>query len=266
MLYHGTDTKHLFYDHLFFTNGNGYEWLNGRLISKYESTDDEIFNNRKSSWLYNLDDYKKELKELEEELEECKPSDTYINYIERDVKRIKSKIKTFKPFYVNKDKDILITTLPYNIGSWNAITSIPINVKDDYLLGALESVDFYLDRFYMKYNQLDFQEMLKLQRYLINRFKVRLDGLGYKLFNYTINMTDDELSIHNKWDCESFLKENTTVYIAKKDTNLNDVTEKQVIIKKGEKIYVTKDSITTNNEYLDTLGFNQLKNMNFIKL
>jgi len=269
MFYNGSNARNHFFEQLFFLNGNGYQWLNGRLVCYSESTDKEIIDSRKFSWKHKCKDYKKDIIELEKELIECqsKEEDSYVKYVKRRLVKLRKKVEVFNPFYETDKGDNPVTRLPDNIGSWNTITAIPTDVKDDYLLGAIEAVDFYLNRFYMKYKQLDFQELIKLQKFLITKFGDRIDGLGYVPVVYTTNMTADELNIHNEWDCESVLRENTTVYIAERDTSVNDASETHVMVKKGEKVYVTKDSVTTdNNEYLDTLDFKNQKIINFVKI
>ena len=134
-------TKLSVYDHLFLTNGNGYRWKNGELISEDDeencSIDDgleALFNNELQ---YDF---------LEDYLNATTDSEDIINYFKR---RNKEKLELAKVI-INYEKIIneklYITTdvVLYPLCEYAKILNIPNDIKDDWKDAIKEFLDFIM--------------------------------------------------------------------------------------------------------------------------
>jgi hypothetical protein len=147
------------YDHLFLTNGNGYDWVNGELIDKYNEKPNIISIEEAIDKLFN-DDYRIELTtdrmffyigELNKDEKVVKESLQY------DLKRYAQNVKTI----INAEKAVNqslfeiepIITLDglepeyflYPLCEYSKIMNIPNDIKSDWLDGIKELMDYLLN-------------------------------------------------------------------------------------------------------------------------
>ena len=134
-------TKLSIYNHLFLTNGNGYEWIDGELVSKDDIEDFTIENGL--DILFN-DEFQYEL--LSNYLEITSDKEDIINYFKR---RNKEKFELAKVI-VNYEKIInekLYLTDEeelYPLCKYAKILNIPDNIKDDWKDAIKEFVYFIM--------------------------------------------------------------------------------------------------------------------------
>jgi hypothetical protein len=147
------------YDHLFLTNGNGYDWVNGELIDKYNEKPNIISIEEAIDKLFN-DDYRIELTtdrmffyigELNKDEKVVKESLQY------DLKRYAQNVKTI----INAEKAVnqsLFEIEPiisleglepecflYPLCEYSKIMNIPNDIKSDWLNGIKELMDYLLN-------------------------------------------------------------------------------------------------------------------------
>jgi hypothetical protein len=147
------------YDHLFLTNGNGYDWVNGELIEKYNEKPNIISIEEAIDKLFN-DDYRIELTtdrmffyigELNKDEKVVKESLQY------DLKRYAQNVKTI----INAEKAVnqsLFEIEPiisleglepecflYPLCEYSKIMNIPNDIKSDWLDGIKELMDYLLN-------------------------------------------------------------------------------------------------------------------------
>lgn len=140
-------TKLSVYDHLFLTNGNGYRWENGELISlDYNKTNysvedglEALFNNEYQyqlleSYISNFDDPKEFVsylkKENKQKLKLVKRILNAENIVEEEL------------HMSNKEEEIL--HLLYPLSKYSAILNIPTDIKDDWKDAIKEFLDFIM--------------------------------------------------------------------------------------------------------------------------
>ena len=134
-------TKLSVYDHLFLTNGNGYRWENGELISEDDeencSIDDgleALFNNELQ---YDF---------LEDYLNATTDSEDIINYFKR---RNKEKLELAKVIInyekiINEKLYITNDVVLYPLCEYAKILNIPNDIKDDWKDAIKEFLDFIM--------------------------------------------------------------------------------------------------------------------------
>ena len=147
------------YDHLFLTNGNGYDWVNGELIDKYnkrlniisiEEAIDKLFNDEfridltTDRMFFYIGELNKEEKVVKESLQ-------------YDLKRYAQNVKTI----INAEKAVnqsLFEIEPiisleglepecflYPLCEYSKIMNIPNDIKPDWLEGIKELMDYLLN-------------------------------------------------------------------------------------------------------------------------
>jgi len=186
VIFGGIDTRYKILDHLFFTNGNGYIWLDGRLVDCYKGTDESLHKDHLKDWEYNCIQQREKIERYKQRLEECTPEDVdRIRFTNDSIDDANEIINNFDPFMngLRKHRHRLIDKgvydLPTDISSYCKISEIPDDVKDDYLLGALEMTDFYLERFKDEHESPRYQELVTLKSNLVSKFNTRLIELKY---------------------------------------------------------------------------------------
>lgn len=147
------------YDHLFLTNGNGYDWVNGELIEKYnerlnvisiEEAIDKLFNNESridlttDRMFFYIGELNKEEKVVKESLQY-----DLVRYAQ-DVKTIinAEKLANQSLFEIEP-----ITSLDglkpectlYPLSNYSKIMNIPDDIKSDWLEGIKELMNYLLN-------------------------------------------------------------------------------------------------------------------------
>lgn len=147
------------YDHLFLTNGNGYDWVNGELIEPSNEKPNVISIEEAIDKLFN-DEYRIDLttdrmffyiEELEKEEKVVKES------LQNDLKRYAQDVKTI----INAEKAVnqsLFEIEPiisldglepectlYPLSKYSKIMNIPDDIKSDWLDGIKELMDYLLN-------------------------------------------------------------------------------------------------------------------------
>ena len=134
-------TKLSVYDHLFLTNGNGYKWENGQLISKDDEENCSIDDGLEA--LFN-DELQYDF--LEDYLNVTTDSEDIINYFKR---RNKEKLELVKVI-INYEKIINEKLYLHNkeelypLCKYSKILNIPDDIKDDWKDAIKEFLDFIM--------------------------------------------------------------------------------------------------------------------------
>lgn len=134
-------TKLSVYDHLFLTNGNGYKWENGQLISKDDEENCSIDDGLEA--LFN-DELQYDF--LEGYLNVTTDSEDIINYFKR---RNKEKLELVKVI-INYEKIINEKLYLHNkeelypLCKYSKILNIPDDIKDDWKDAIKEFLDFIM--------------------------------------------------------------------------------------------------------------------------
>jgi hypothetical protein len=147
------------YDHLFLTIGNGYDWVNGELIEKYnekpniisiEEAIDKLFNDESRIDLTTdrMFFYIGELKKGEIVVKESLQYD--LKRYARDVKTIINAEKAVNQSLFEIEPIISLDGLKpecilYPLSKYSEIMNIPDNVKPDWLNGIKELMDYLLN-------------------------------------------------------------------------------------------------------------------------
>lgn len=134
-------TKLSVYDHLFLTNGNGYRWENGELIS-----DDDEENCSMDDGLEALFNDELQYDFLEDYLEVTTDSEDIINYFKR---RNKEKLELVKVIInhekiINEKLHIINEVNLYPLCKYSKILNIPNDIKDDWKDAIKEFLDFIM--------------------------------------------------------------------------------------------------------------------------
>lgn len=135
-------TKLSVYNHLFLTNGNGYRWENGELISlDYNKTNysvedglEALFNNE---FQYSL---------LETYLTITTDTEDVINYFKRVNKEKLALTKVILNFKKIMNEKLYITNEEelYPLCKYSAILNIPDNIKNDWKDAIKEFLDYIM--------------------------------------------------------------------------------------------------------------------------
>ena len=134
-------TKLSVYNHLFLTNGNGYRWENGELISEDDKENCSIEDGLESLFNDEL-----QYRFLENYLKVTTDSEDIINYFKR---RNKEKLELAKVIlnYENIISEKLYITNEeelYPLCKYAKILNIPDDIKDDWKDAIKEFLDFIL--------------------------------------------------------------------------------------------------------------------------
>lgn len=134
-------TKLSVYDHLFLTNGNGYEWIDGELVSKDDKENCSIDDGLEA--LFN-DELQYDF--LEDYLEVTTDSEDIINYFKR---RNKEKLESVKVIVnhekiINEKLHIINEVNLYPLCKYSKILNIPDDIKDDWKDAIKEFLDFIM--------------------------------------------------------------------------------------------------------------------------
>lgn len=134
-------TKLSVYNHLFLTNGNGYEWIGGELVSKNDKENCSIEDGLEA--LFN-DELQYDF--LEDYLEVTADSEDIINYFKR---RNKEKLELVKVIVnhekiINEKLHIINEEELYPLCKYAKILSIPDDIKDDWKDAIKEFLDFIM--------------------------------------------------------------------------------------------------------------------------
>ena len=134
-------TKLSVYDHLFLTNGNGYKWENGQLISKDDEENCSIDDGLEA--LFN-DELQNDF--LESYLEVTTDSEDIINYCKR---KNKEKLELAKVIVnheniINEKLYITNEEILYPLCEYSRILNIPDDIKDDWKDAIIEFLDFIM--------------------------------------------------------------------------------------------------------------------------
>ena len=134
-------TKLSVYDHLFLTNGNGYKWENGQLISKDDEENCSIDDGLEA--LFN-DELQYDF--LEDYLNVTTDSEDIINYFKR---RNKEKLELVKVIInyekiINEKLYITNDVVLYPLCEYAKILNIPNDIKDDWKDAIKEFLDFIM--------------------------------------------------------------------------------------------------------------------------
>lgn len=176
-MYNGKYARFKVLEHLFFINGNGYEWVDGRLADSCFRTDSEIFEDKKFRWeLLNGDKIDSMIKNTKLHIAMCEIDDNRKEY-EIELHNLEKYASSFNPYVTLFSSKTVIKSLPDNISSYCMIKNIPNDVKDDYLLGAVEIINFYLSKFSSLYYEQEYQEIFNLKTMIFNRFGTRINKL-----------------------------------------------------------------------------------------
>lgn len=122
-------TKLSIYDHLFLTNGNGYEWIDGELVSKEDAENCSIEDGLEA--LFN-DEFQYKL--LSSYLEVTSDEEDIINFFKR---RNKEKLELVKVIInyekiINEKLHISNEEGLYPLCKYSKILNIPNDIKDDW--------------------------------------------------------------------------------------------------------------------------------------
>ena len=133
-------TKLSVYDHLFLTNGNGYRWENGELISKDDEENCSIEDGLEA--LFN-DELQYGL--LKRYLNITTDSEDIINYIKRENKEKLELTKVIVNYekIINEKLHISNEEL-YPLSKYSKILNIPDDIKDDWKNAIKEFLDFIM--------------------------------------------------------------------------------------------------------------------------
>lgn len=134
-------TKLSVYNHLFLTNGNGYRWENGELISEDDKENCSIEDGLEA--LFN-DELQYDF--LESYLEVTTDSEDIINYCKRKNKEKLELAKVIvnheniinEKFYITNEEEL------YPLCKYAKILNIPDDIKDDWKDAIKEFLDFIL--------------------------------------------------------------------------------------------------------------------------
>ena len=134
-------TKLSVYDHLFLTNGNGYRWENGELISEDDEENCSI-----DDGLEALFDNELQYDFLEDYLNATTDSEDIINYFKR---RNKEKLELAKIIInyekiINEKLYITNDVVLYPLCEYAKILNIPNDIKDDWKDAIKEFLDFIM--------------------------------------------------------------------------------------------------------------------------
>ena len=147
------------YDHLFLTIGNGYNWVNGELIAKFDKRLNVISIEEAIDKLFN-DEYRIDLTtdrmffyigELEKEEKVVKESLQYdLKRYAQDVKTIINAEKLVNQSLFEIEPIISLDGLEpectlYPLYEYSAIMNIPNDIKPDWLDGIKELIDYLLN-------------------------------------------------------------------------------------------------------------------------
>jgi hypothetical protein len=147
------------YDHLFLTNGNGYDWVNGELIEKYnerlnvisiEEAIDKLFNNE-SRIDFTTDRMFLYIGELNKDEKVVKESLQYdLKRYAQDVKTIVNAEKAVNQSLFEIEPIISLDGLKpecflYPLCEYSKIMNIPDDIKLDWLEGIKELMNYLLN-------------------------------------------------------------------------------------------------------------------------
>lgn len=129
--------------HLFLTNGNGYEWFNGELVYNYE--EEYATKNIIKAEQHNIiDTYQKlYLQYKKEELEENIPVEKRRWDDATDF--IKYADKPFDREYYDCEKNEIKHLLTVD-NKWCKLSEIPDDIKPDWKLGVDETIEFFTQK------------------------------------------------------------------------------------------------------------------------
>jgi len=183
-LFNGVNARFKVLEQLFFTNGCGYRWSKGRLVDSHFRTDAEITEYKRFRWNLECEDGKDGLKSKMAHMIEttqlssilCDDDSDKEKYA-KELVTLKEYASSFNPYLSMFIKESKIETLPDNISSYCMIASMPTNVKDDFLLGAVEAIDLYLNEFSSLYYEAKYQELINLKTNVFNKFGSRINSL-----------------------------------------------------------------------------------------
>jgi len=153
-------------DQLFFVNGNGYEWVNGELVSEeellYNSIPEDYFNK------------------------------TIMEKVENTFKKVLYGKKEFKEIELKSNRVLTV----YPICEYAKILHLPDDIELDWLLGALDAIlmaedyfndpykhclDTYISDWMRSRNYKAIQKYLKEQKKFLKDAKKRIKYLSSKL-------------------------------------------------------------------------------------
>jgi hypothetical protein len=147
------------YDHLFLTNGNGYDWVNGELIEKYnerlnvisiEEAIDKLFNNE-SRIDFTTDRMFLYIEKLNKGEKVVKESLQYdLKRYAQDVKTIVNAEKAVNQSLFEIEPIISLDGLKpecflYPLCEYSKIMNIPDDIKSDWLEGIKELMNYLLN-------------------------------------------------------------------------------------------------------------------------
>jgi ferritin len=146
-------TKLELYNHLFLTNGNGYEWIDGELVSEGDIKDvsiedglDKLFNDQFQYVL--LNDYLKVVSKEEFIINLCKQKneDPIVNYFKRKNEEKLTLVKRIINYKNITNEKLYVTdeVILYPLCEYSQILNVPDDIKDDWKDAIKEFLDFIM--------------------------------------------------------------------------------------------------------------------------
>jgi hypothetical protein len=135
--------------HMFLSYGTGYKWSNGELVIEKES-EEEIINTRKrryesekEEWSKKIDMLRNAIEPLSQEMkhgEEVQKIKRYINHLQSTTQ------DDFSPYGTEYPDAEPYVLSEHTLSQYSPILNIPKDITSDYLNGAIEILEYVIEK------------------------------------------------------------------------------------------------------------------------